>query len=458
LVARILRPPPGLPQSFGRYRVAAVLGRGAMGVVYKAHDPLLDRDVAVKLIKTDLLDAGERSEYLERFMREAQAAARCTHRGIVAVYDFSENDGSPFIVMEFVEGPDLRYVMRTNGSQVPEQAIPVMLQILDALGHAHRLGIVHRDIKPPNILMRRPDEVKITDFGIARLGTGQATQAGVVIGTPRYMAPEQARGEAVDLRADLFSAAAVFWEMLTGKPAFAGDSQAAIISQVMFGDPQAPIAASASAHSALYGTLRRALAKSPVDRFASAADFVTALQRAATAGARSEDDHTVVQIAASRIDATVIDRAERELATFIGPLAKVLVRQAALSASSAGDLYQTLGAKISNEADRTSFMRQAEAKPATDHSGPTLGGTRPGAASGSFTPPAGVLVPPEVQAAAQTALTLILGPIAKVLVRQALARSRSTDEFFDLLAGHVTRDDTRAEFRRQLRKYRDPRS
>ena len=139
-MVRVLRPLQNLPQTCGRYRIASVLGRGAMGVVYKAHDPLLDRDVAVKLIKTDLLDASERGEYLQRFMREAQAAARCAHRGIVGVYDFSENGGHPFIVMEFVEGPDLRQVMRTNGAQAPEQAVPIMLQVLDALTERCRLA------------------------------------------------------------------------------------------------------------------------------------------------------------------------------------------------------------------------------------------------------------------------------------------------------------------------------
>jgi serine/threonine protein kinase len=455
MVARILRPAPSLPQSFGRYRVASVLGHGAMGVVYKARDPLLDRDVAVKLVKTDLLDADERSDYLGRFMREAQAAARCAHRGIVGVYDFSENDGSPFIVMEFVQGPDLRRVIRANGAQTPAQAVPMMLQILDALGHAHRLGIVHRDIKPPNILVPRPDEVKIADFGIARLGTAQATQAGIVIGTPQYMAPEQARAEAVDLRADLFSAAAVFWEMLTGRPAFAGDSQTAILSRILFGEPQVPADASPAPHADLFATLRRALAKAPEDRFQSAAEFAAALQRAATE-AGPADDHTVVQPRGRRVDANVVERAERELATFIGPLAKMLVKQAAAGATSADDLYQTLAAKIANEADRTSFMRQASG-PASSESKGSSRGPLASAATGSHSAADAAAIPTDLQAEGQRALTVILGPIAKVLVRQALLQSRSTEEFIEGLTAHLTRDEDRAEFRRQLRKHRDSR-
>jgi serine/threonine protein kinase len=416
-VVRVLRPLPSLPQSCGRYRIASVLGRGAMGVVYKAHDPLLDRDVAVKLIKTDLLDASERDEYLQRFMREAQAAARCAHRGIVGVYDFSENGGHPFIVMEFVEGPDLRRVMRTNGAQAPEQAVPIMLQVLDALTHAHRLGIVHRDIKPPNILMPRQDEVKITDFGIARLGASQATQTGVVIGTPQYMAPEQARGDAVDLRADLFSAAAVFWEMLAGRAAFAGDNQAAIMSQVMFGEPQAPPDAVQSRNPAVYATLRRALAKAPNDRFQSAAEFAASLESAA-AGALPADDRT--------------------------------------SAATPDELYRMLGAKIANEADRTSFIQRSGTLPraGTDRSGTTHSISH--AATSSIAAPSVGPVSADIQSAAQAALTTILGPIARVLVRQALAQSRSSDEFLEKLDAHLARDEERAEFRRQLRNFRLP--
>jgi serine/threonine-protein kinase len=467
LVARIIRSGARPPEFCGRYRIAEILGRGAMGVVYKAHDPLLDRDVALKLIKTDLLDADERSDYLGRFMREAQAAARCAHRGIVGVYDFSENDGSPFIVMEFVNGPDLRRMMRDGGAQTPARAVPIMLQILDALDHAHRLGIVHRDIKPPNILVPRPDEVKIADFGIARLGTGQATQAGVIVGTPQYMAPEQARGDAVDLRADLFSAAAVFLEMLTGKAAFGGDSYAAILGQVLHGEPQVPASANASQHPELYAVLRRALAKASADRFGSAAEFAAALRHAAvlpapqrhdTTGDAAADDNTVYQPPGRHLDAMVVEQAEKDLATFIGPLAKVFVRQLATSATSAGELYQSLGAKIANEADRTSFMRRAQAAPATaEPAHPADSGSHTGTAPGSLAAPGVSIVPSEMQVAAQTALTLFLGPIAKVLVRQAVSQAHTSDEFFDRLAGHLTRDEDRAAFRRQLSKFRDPR-
>jgi eukaryotic-like serine/threonine-protein kinase len=469
MVARVVRPGARPPEFCGRYHIAEILGRGAMGVVYKAHDPLLDRDVALKLIKTDLLDADERSDYLRRFMHEAQAAARCAHRGIVGVYDFSENDGSPFIVMEFVNGPDLRRMMRDGGAQTPARAVPIMLQILDALDHAHRLGIVHRDIKPPNILVPRPDEVKIADFGIARLGAGQATQAGVIVGTPQYMAPEQARGDAVDLRADLFSAAAVFLEMLTGKAAFGGDSYAAILGQVLHGEPQAPDSANASQHPELYAMLRRALAKAPADRFGSAAEFAAALQHAAhpapgrhdaigVAAADDYDDYTVYQPPGRHLDAMVVEQAEKDLATFIGPLAKVFVRQVAANVTSAGELYRSLSAKIADEGDRTSFMQRAQAAPATAKTAHASdSGSHGGTAPGSLAAPGVSLVPSEMQVAAQTALTVFLGPIAKVLVRKAVDQARTTDEFFDRLAAHLTRDEDRAAFRRQVSKFRDPR-
>jgi serine/threonine-protein kinase len=243
--------------------------------------------------------------------------------------------------------------------------------------------------------------------------------------------------------------------MLAGRAAFAGDNQAAIMSQVMFGEPQAPPDAVQSRNPAVYATLRRALAKAPNDRFQSAAEFAASLERAA-AGALPADDRTVVQPSAWRADATVIERAERELATFVGPLAKVLVKQAAASAATPDELYRMLGAKIANEADRTSFIQRSGTLPraGTDRSGTTHSISHP--TTSSIAAPSAGPVSADIQSAAQAALTTILGPIARVLVRQALAQSRSSDEFFDKLDAHLPRDEERAEFRRQLRNFRPP--
>ena len=208
------------PWHIGRCRVERVLGRGAMGIVYRAHDPEIDRPVAIKLVRSDLLEGEERAEYFARFRREAQAAGRCAHPNIVAIYDFALHEDHPFLVMEYVEGESLAQAFSRGARFAPEEACRIMLQVLEALACAHGLGIVHRDVKPANILLIDNGRVKVTDFGVARIGTAALTRGGFVVGTPSYMAPEQCRGEKVDQRSDLFAAGIVLFELLTGENRF----------------------------------------------------------------------------------------------------------------------------------------------------------------------------------------------------------------------------------------------
>jgi len=217
--------PPGQPGQIGRYRIESVLGRGAMGIIYGAHDPAIDRKVAIKLVRADLLQGGDRSEYVARFQQEAQAAGRCAHPNIVAVYDFALHEGNPYIAMEYINGVSLAQVpARPGGFAIPE-IIDLGGQMLDALAAAHALGVIHRDIKPANIMLTDHGRVKVTDFGISRLDTSHITGSGAVIGTPSYMSPEQCRGETADGRSDLFSVGVVLYELLTGTKPFAGTSQ-----------------------------------------------------------------------------------------------------------------------------------------------------------------------------------------------------------------------------------------
>ena len=195
-----------------------------MGVVYEAHDPAIDRKVAIKLVRTDLLAGQERQDYVERFRREAQAAGRCNHPAIVAIYDFALHEGDPFLAMEYVEGLGLDQALAHGEGFAPDAAVHVVLQVLDALDYAHARGIVHRDIKPANILLMAGGRVKVMDFGIARIDSSDLSLVGMVIGTPRYMSPEQCRGETVDSRSDLFSAAVMLQEMLIGQRPFPGRS------------------------------------------------------------------------------------------------------------------------------------------------------------------------------------------------------------------------------------------
>src|SRR5512134_3638185 len=204
----------------GRYKILEELGRGAMGVVYRAEDPSLDRVVALKTIS--LADAEGRKEYEKRFMLEAKAAGKLTHPNIVTIFDYGEEEDFAYMAMELLEGSDLRSRMRRE--EIPAmEAVEIALQVADGLGFAHEHGVVHRDVKPGNIMLLERGAVKIMDFGIARMRfADHKTSTGMVLGTPRYMSPEQISGQPVDQRSDIFSLGIVLWEMLTGKRLFSG--------------------------------------------------------------------------------------------------------------------------------------------------------------------------------------------------------------------------------------------
>jgi eukaryotic-like serine/threonine-protein kinase len=214
-----------LPESIGRYRVLALLGQGAMGVVYRGRDDTLDRDVALKVMSRGHVADGEARE---RFLREARAAARLQHPNIVTIYELGEHAGSPFMAMELLEGTDLQRAIEGGLRPDPRRTLPIVLQLLAGLAHAHDNGIVHRDVKPSNMFLPRKRPAKILDFGVARLAGG-GTTAGTVVGTPNYMSPEQVRGHPLDGRSDLFSAGLILYELVTGEKAYKADSVVALL-------------------------------------------------------------------------------------------------------------------------------------------------------------------------------------------------------------------------------------
>jgi serine/threonine protein kinase len=344
-----------------------VLGRGAMGVIYQAHDPTIGREVAIKLIRADLLEGDDRAEYLARFQREAQAAGRCMHPNIVAIYDFALHDGNPFLAMEFVQGVNLAEVMRQRGPFAPDDAIAIILQMLDALGSAHAMGVVHRDVKPANVLLLPDNRVKMMDFGIARFDTSDLTQHGTMIGTLNYMSPEQCRGEEVDARGDLFSAGAVLYEMLLGTRPFAGRDASEVMYRLL-NEPPADIDTlpGAATHDGLAMVLRRALAKAPQDRFASAQEMAAALRIAPQrqpprdAPPRDADATIVAHRTQSRITPAESERAERALAEYLGPIARVLVKRALQTVATPAALWANLAEHINQETERAMFLRQRD--------------------------------------------------------------------------------------------------
>lgn len=271
-------------EKIGRYVVAGEVGRGAMGVVYRAQDPAIRRTVAIKTIRLgELTDPGERTKLRDRLFREAQSAGILSHPGIVTIYDIAEDGDLAYIFMEFVNGPSLEKVMSKPEAPAPELIFNILRQTAGALDYAHRKGIVHRDIKPANIMIHEDGTAKVTDFGVAKIVSQNMTQAGTMMGTPSYMSPEQVQGKPVDGRADQFALAVIAYEMLTGEKPFIAEYLPALLFKIVAEQPAAPQRVNPSLAEETEPVLRRALAKLPDDRFPTCITFIDALRDACAA-------------------------------------------------------------------------------------------------------------------------------------------------------------------------------
>ena len=262
----------------GRYELTHLVARGGMAQVYRAMDRQLDRPVALKVLFPEL---SVDKTFVERFRREAQAAANLSHPNIVPVFDWGEDDGVYFIVMEYVDGRPLSAVLRDPEKLPPNQIASIGAGVAAALAFAHRHGVVHRDVKPGNVLITPDGEVKVTDFGIARaVNTEESlTQTGAVMGTAAYFSPEQAEGKGVDARSDIYSLGVVLYEMAVGRPPFTGDSPVAVASKHVRDQPVLPRVANPAVPAALEAVIMKAMAKDPADRYASAEELRADLLR-----------------------------------------------------------------------------------------------------------------------------------------------------------------------------------
>jgi eukaryotic-like serine/threonine-protein kinase len=265
---------------FGRYEIVAELGRGAVGVVYQARDPQIDRMVALKTIMLPGLDPKEEEEYRQRFLVEAQAAGRLQHPGIVTIFDVGEDPEKhdPYIVLEYVTGQSLNQLLLREKKLPLRIALQLAEEIADALDYAHTQGVVHRDIKPANILITEDGHAKIADFGIAKLNLAQFTLPGRVLGTPAYMAPEQLSGEPADGRSDLFSLGVLLYAMVTGHSAFHGNSATTVCFKVVNREPVPASAFDLGLPPELDAVISRAMAKDPAQRYQSGADLARDLR------------------------------------------------------------------------------------------------------------------------------------------------------------------------------------
>jgi len=274
-------------ETLGKYEIRRPLGRGAMGLVYEAWDPIIARRVAIKTVRRPGANDLEATEALNRFRREAQAAGRLTHPNIVGVFDYGETDDLAYIVMEFVDGPTLKSILDKQERFALPDIVRIMEDLLSGLQFSHLRGVVHRDIKPANVMLTSSGQAKIADFGIARIESSSMTQAGTVLGTPAYMSPEQFTGQVIDARSDIYSSGVLLYQLLTGDRPFDG-GMSAIMHKALNTEPPAPSLLAVTSPLSLDAVVRRAMAKRPEDRFASAAAFAQAIRDALSGASEAE--------------------------------------------------------------------------------------------------------------------------------------------------------------------------
>jgi eukaryotic-like serine/threonine-protein kinase len=454
------------PKSVGRYEIRRWLTSGAMGEVYEALDPVIDRRVAIKIVRRDLNQGDDARAWLDRFRQEVRAAGRLLHPNIVTVLDCGEDSGAPFLAMEYVDGESVDRILKRSGRLVFQDAISIITQTLAALEFAHVNGVIHRDIKPSNILVTKTGVVKLADFGIAHLESSDLTGAGLVLGTLSYMAPEQFAARPVGHRADLFSAGAVLFELLSGVKPFGGRRVAENMLNMEQSVPSDLCQLNPEVSLELRQVIEVALAFDPEHRHHNAAEFSRAigtasLKRAAiiaSAGDETKFDTAVPAPSTSPsveatgtplLDPELLREIERDLATFVGPWAGFAVRRSARTIPDIKTLYEDLAAYIHVPEERARFIAMGQRRAASLYT--RVSASRTGAlphptVSGRDT----LALAPDQISRIENTLTQYIGPIARIVLRQQLSRSASLGDFYRDLAAHIPDERDRTNF---LRSY-----
>ncbi|MFN0300571.1 MAG: serine/threonine-protein kinase [Burkholderiales bacterium] len=461
-----------IPERLGKYAIQGILGKGAMGVVYKAHDPGIKRLVAIKTIRMDLMEDSTSAESISaRFRNEAQAAGALAHPGIVAVYDYGEDAELAYIAMEYVEGNSLREYFHQKRAFSIADVASLMTQLLDALEAAHQHAIWHRDIKPANLIITGKGRLKVADFGIARIEASELTRAGDIMGTPGYMASEMYRGEPIDHRVDIFAAGVVMYQLIAGKAPFQGTAEA-ITYKVIYENPTPPSRENSSDDWTPYDAIvATALAKEPEQRFATVAAFRKAVLAAYSKppnAALSED--TIIpaapplQMATPRLDVSVsgqgatnkttpptgwdpalLGKVERELARVVGPLAKVITRRAAQVSPDLPALIDKIAEEIDDPNHRRAFRHAMhDTLPGTQSAGASVPSTARTPANQRTT------FAPETLDRATDLLKSYIGPIARVVVARAAQRASSVVELHQLVAAEIPTERARTQYLQKL--------
>jgi serine/threonine-protein kinase len=506
------------PSSIGRYKIKRWVTSGAMGDIYEAHDPLIERPIALKILRRELLERGDGEGWLQRFRHEARAAGRLLHPNIVTLLDYGEENGLPYLAMEYIEGEGLDARLRRDGHLRCAVATSMITQVLNALEFAHFNQVIHRDVKPSNILLTKAGLVKVADFGIAHIEASDLTTEGDVLGTPSYMAPEQLLGKVVDHRADQFAAAAVFFELLTGQKPFQGKSLAESMLNMERRGPVDICALNGEVSAALKQVINKALSYECADRYPSAAEFLRAITEAAAtvaapAVAAQPSDETVfapkpapaavpvkpaeaapadsslppptsdsqalgLEVAqppsASLVTALVSEPAEqsaeaaplaiellseveRDLTTFIGPMARIAVRRAAKTTVDLVALYQSLASYIDGQSDRDTFIQNGLRRSARV-GGSSAGGiprrplTQTGATGQNSM---SLAIGPDALRQIEADLTTYIGPIAPMVLRRLLSQSSSVVDLYRDLATYIPDEHDRDNFLKSRRRLGD---
>jgi serine/threonine-protein kinase len=441
-----------IPETIGKYTIRRMLGEGAMGKVYEGFDESIERRVAIKVLHSHLVNNKNGQEFLDRFKTEAKSAARCTNPNIVMVLEYGEDEGMPFIAMEYVDGYSLDDLLRRNKKISLKNILSIISQILKAIHAAHKLCVIHRDIKTANIIITRGDKtVKLADFGIARLNdTNSMTMTGAVVGTPRYMAPEQMFGLKVDERADLFSVAMVFVEMLSALPTTTDYRSSRL--PVIKGLPQNnKINYSIPYPDALIPVLQKGLEVKAANRFQSAREFALAIKQAIPllkAAEKPRDNITRIAVrpsATTAFSAEDIGLVSRLLTNYIGPVANNLLKDLRSQHTLLGDLVSAASMEIPDEQQRKSFIDDWE----SSSGGSSLsqeGSLSSSDVSSLSTKGSKIRVDDNtIQKIAHDYVNYI-GPFAARLVDYYCQESHDKEEFIKNLANEIPDQQSRDEF------------
>ena len=454
-----------LPEKIGKYQITSLLGEGAMGVVYEGFDADIERRVAIKILHPHLITERSGGEFLERFKREAKSAARCVHQNIVMVLEYGQDGDMPYIVMEFVEGSSLQEIIRTGRGITLQKSLSIISQLLKALHAAHHLEIVHRDIKSANVMILRDGgSVKLADFGIARVAESpDLTMTGAIVGTPKYMAPEQMFGLKVDSRADLFSVTMVFLDLLALLPKSPSIPRSSL-PEIANLPPNNRIDYTILYPSALIPVLLKGLAVGQADRYQNAREFVQGIKdvlpklKAATAAASTADEATAVarkvdatsqtpapqapvsaseesSIQVSRAPATSpdeLDSMTNLLVDYVGPIAKNIMFAYDRENTPASELVTAISKEIPEAEEREEFLKRWE----------TISGTRIDTARISHS--GTKFNATEVRSFDDDMLRQMgedyagyIGPLATRLVRHHAASSGSLEQLVESLAREI---------------------